>query len=167
MKFTLSVSAVSLVALAQLALANVIDLTPENFDSIVGTGKPALVEFFAPWCGHCKTLAPTYAKLADAFVGKNVVIAKTDADGEGRELGQRFQVGGYPTLKWFNANDAENPVDYNGGRDLDSLAKLCVFNLFLCVSFRSFPRYILLLCFRTLCSLDLAIPCPSSLIMLI
>jgi len=74
-------------------------------------------------CGHCKNLVPTYEQLADAFAHQSdkVIIAKTDADGVGKDLGRRYGVQGYPTLKWFPAGDSENPVDYTGGRDLDSL----------------------------------------------
>ena len=58
-------------------------LTEENFDSLVGGAKGALVEFYAPWCGHCKTLAPKYEKLAEVFAGdKEVLIAKVDATEE-------------------------------------------------------------------------------------
>lgn len=105
-----------------VAASNVIDLTPDNFDSVVGKGKPALVEFFAPWCGHCKNLAPVYEELADAFVHAKdkVVIAKVDADGAGKPLGQKYGVRGYPTLKWFDADGKDS--DYNEGRDLQSLA---------------------------------------------
>jgi protein disulfide-isomerase A6 len=54
---------------------------------------------FAPWCGHCKNLAPVYEQLADAYAhakGK-VIIAKTDADGVGKPLGQKYGVTGYPS----------------------------------------------------------------------
>lgn len=115
-----------LAGLASLAAARdskVIDLIPTNFDSIVLTGKPALVEFFAPWCGHCKTLAPVYEELAQAFdhVQDKVSIAKVDADAN-RALGKRFGVQGFPTLKWFDGK-SEKPVEYNGARDLESLKK--------------------------------------------
>lgn len=63
-----------------------------------------------------------YEQLADAFPTNKVIIAKTDADGPGKELGNRFGVRGYPTLKWFPAGSLE-AEDYSGGRDLDSLAK--------------------------------------------
>ncbi|BEI96880.1 hypothetical protein CcaverHIS631_0204690 [Cutaneotrichosporon cavernicola] len=118
----------ALLGLAALVTASkVVDLDSKNFDQLIGKDKPALVEFFAPWCGHCKNLAPVYEQLADAFDTSKVIIAKTDADGVGRELGSRFDVKGYPTLKWFPAGSLDAD-DYNGGRDLDSLVEFVQMN---------------------------------------
>jgi len=110
-----------LVAVAS-AQSAVLDLIPKNFDDLVlKSGKPTLVEFFAPWCGHCKNLAPVYEDLAQAFQSsKDVQIAKVDADAE-KDLGKRFSVQGFPTLKWFDGT-SDTPIDYDGGRDFDSLA---------------------------------------------
>ncbi|KAF2659704.1 disulfide isomerase [Lophiostoma macrostomum CBS 122681] len=111
--------------LPSLAAAEaVIDLTPSNFDSVVlNSGKPALVEFFAPWCGHCKNLAPVYEELATnfAFASDKVTVAKVDADNH-KSLGQKFGVSGFPTLKWFDGK-SDKPAEYDGGRDLESLSK--------------------------------------------
>lgn len=110
-----------LVTLATAGSA-VLDLIPKNFDKVVlNSGKPALVEFFAPWCGHCKTLAPVYEELGQAFAHAEdkVSVAKVDADAN-RDLGKRFGIQGFPTLKWFDGK-SETPVDYSGGRDLESL----------------------------------------------
>lgn len=104
--------------------SEVIDLIPSNFDKIVLSGKPALVEFFAPWCGHCKNLAPVYEQLAQEFAfAKNdkLTIAKVDADRE-KSLGKRFGIQGFPTIKYFDGK-SETPEDYNGGRDLESLSQ--------------------------------------------
>lgn len=101
----------------------VVDLDTKNFDQIIlKSGKPALVEFFAPWCGHCKNLAPTYEELGQsfAFASDKITVGKVDAD-EHRELGRRFGVQGFPTLKWFDGK-SDKPEDYKGGRDLESLA---------------------------------------------
>ncbi|KAK3721525.1 hypothetical protein LTR37_003081 [Vermiconidia calcicola] len=114
---------VSLAALGSAAASAVIDLRPDNFDDIIlKSGKPALVEFFAPWCGHCKTLAPIYEELATnfEFAKEKVTVAKVDADAE-KDLGRRFGVQGFPTLKWFDGK-SETPEDYKSGRDLDSLS---------------------------------------------
>jgi protein disulfide-isomerase A6 len=101
----------------------VLDLIPDNFDKIAISGKPALVEFFAPWCGHCKTLAPVYEQLAQdfAFAKDKISIAKVDADSE-KSLGKRFGIQGFPTIKYFDGK-SEKPEDYNGGRDLESLTE--------------------------------------------
>jgi len=94
--------------------SDVLELTPDNFDTNVGAGEPAFVEFFAPWCGHCKSLAPEYEKVATAFAKLPVKVASVDAD-KHKDLGSRFGVSGFPTLKYFAAGSLEGEA-YNGGR---------------------------------------------------
>ncbi|KAL9014582.1 MAG: hypothetical protein Q9173_000766 [Seirophora scorigena] len=106
------------------ASSSVLDLVPDNFDTVVTkSGKHALVEFFAPWCGHCKSLAPVYEELAQnfGFASDKLVIGKVDAD-EHKDLGRKFGVQGFPTLKWFDGK-SETPEAYDKGRDLDSLSR--------------------------------------------
>lgn len=101
----------------------VVDLIPSNFDKVVlKSGKPTLVEFFAPWCGHCKNLAPVYEELAQAFAhaSDKVTIAKLDAD-EHRSIGKKYGVQGFPTIKFFDGK-SDTPIEYSGGRDLESLS---------------------------------------------
>jgi len=113
----------AVLALPALA-SNVLELSSKTFGDQIGQGVPALVEFYAPWCGHCKNLAPIYEQLADAFAHAKdkVRIVKIDADGDGKETGGKYGVTGFPTLKWFNGDDAAAPENYEGGRDLDALA---------------------------------------------
>ena len=60
-------------------------LTTDNFDSIaLDHDKDVLVEFYAPWCGHCKRLAPTWDELAAKYAGsEDVTIAKVDCTADG------------------------------------------------------------------------------------
>ena len=72
-------------------------------------------------CGHCKTLAPKYEQLAKVFAGESdVVIANVDAT-ESPDLGTRYGVTGYPTLKCFPPEAVTEPVSYEGARELPEL----------------------------------------------
>lgn len=80
------------------------------------------MEFYAPWCGHCKSLAPVYEQVATAFKKeKDVVVAKVDADAH-KDLGERFGVTGFPTIKFFPKTD-KGGVDYDSDRGVDDFVE--------------------------------------------
>ena len=75
-----------------------------------------LVEFYTPWCGYCKQLAPEYAAAAVELKasGNKAVLAKVDVDSES-DLGLQYGVKGFPTLKWF-VNGKMQDIEFDGGR---------------------------------------------------
>lgn len=94
----------------------VVTLTPENFDQIVDGSSNILVEFYAPWCGHCKSLAPEWQLAGETFKPEDdIIIAAYDATTDG-EIANRYGVQGYPTIKYFPKGETKSPEDYNGGR---------------------------------------------------
>lgn len=78
----------------------------------------AVVEFYAPWCGHCKTLAPEYENAASVLKGVVKVVALDATANE--KTAQTYGIKGFPTLKVFGA-DKKNPVDYQGQRTSDAI----------------------------------------------
>lgn len=94
--------------------SNVVELTPDNFDQrVINSDEVWIVEFFAPWCGHCQQLVPEYTKAAKALNGV-IKVGAVNAD-DHKSLGGRFGVRGFPTIKIFGANK-NKPEDYNGQR---------------------------------------------------
>lgn len=95
-------------------------LVSSNFDEVVfDKSKDVLVEFYAPWCGHCKQLAPIYDQLAEKFGDReDILIAKMDATVN--EL-EHTKIQSFPTLKLYKKEDNE-VVDYNGARTLEALS---------------------------------------------
>lgn len=104
------------------AEAGVVDLSKENFDDVVDGSNHVFVKFYAPWCGHCKNLAPDYEIVGETFkTGDNVIIAKVDADEE-QEIGGRFGIQGFPTLKYFPKGESNSKgEDYEGQRSADAI----------------------------------------------
>lgn len=110
----------ALFIISSVVVADVVVLTEDNFEKEVGQDRGALVEFYAPWCGHCKKLAPEYEKLGESFKkAKSVLIAKVDCD-EHKGVCSKFGVSGYPTIQWFPKGSLE-PKKYEGARTAEAL----------------------------------------------
>lgn len=77
-----------------------------------------IVEFYAPWCGHCKSLTPEYEKAATTLKGVVKVVAVDATKAE--SLAQKYNIQGFPSIKVFGANK-NSPIDYQGQRTSDAL----------------------------------------------
>jgi len=115
MKYT-TVCAAFFAAVA--AASDVKQLKTDNFKSFIEENDLVLAEFFAPWCGHCKALAPEYETAATTLKEKDIALVKVDCTEE-QDLCQEYGVEGYPTLKVFRG--PENVSPYGGQRKADSL----------------------------------------------
>ncbi|KAF5092468.1 hypothetical protein D0Z00_004575 [Geotrichum galactomycetum] len=96
-----------------------------NYDEIVlDDEKDVLIEFYAPWCGHCKQLAPTYEELGALYFNNDdfkdkVVVAKIDHPSNEVD---NIAIQGYPTIMLFPAGKKSDPITFNGARNLEALS---------------------------------------------
>jgi len=105
---------------AKVEEITVLQLTGDSFKHGIEKGV-TIVKFFAPWCGHCKRMAPTWDELAAKFAGSSVAkVAKVDCTlEENKDLCNEQGVDGFPTL--FLYKDSKKIEEYNGSRSLDDL----------------------------------------------
>jgi len=88
-------------------------------DEVINSDMDVFVKFYAPWCGHCKTLAPVYEELAEKLKEGNK-LKFVEIDSSVNEV-PGHSISSYPTLKLFLRNDRENPREYMGNRKLESM----------------------------------------------
>ncbi|OMH86078.1 Protein disulfide-isomerase [Zancudomyces culisetae] len=114
-------------------------LTKDTFDEFLKEHDVALVKFYAPWCGHCKRMAPSYEaasielhkKYADKELSKKIGLAKVDCT-KNEKLCSEYDVGGYPTLKVYKGEVGKKDIkkddfkDYKGGRDQAEIVKYMI-----------------------------------------
>ncbi|CAM9271262.1 unnamed protein product [Scytosiphon promiscuus] len=97
-------------------------LSKDNFEDFISADF-AVVEFYAPWCGHCKKLFPEYTKASIELKGidESIKLGKIDMDdASNKAVGGKFGVRGYPTLKIFRKGVAS---DYSGPRDATGIVE--------------------------------------------
>ncbi|OAF69839.1 hypothetical protein A3Q56_02340 [Intoshia linei] len=95
---------------------HVIQIT--DFSTVLDDDACWIVEFYADWCGHCKSLAPIYKEAASKLKGI-IKFGAVDMQKNG-ELGKPYGIKGFPTLKIF-CSDKKSPSDYNGSRSVDAI----------------------------------------------
>ncbi|CAB3403471.1 unnamed protein product [Caenorhabditis bovis] len=99
----------------------VVVLTDSNFEKLVFNSKhPWMVEFFAPWCGHCQRLAPEWKEAAKKMGGK-VKFGALDATVH-NQMAQKFGIQGFPTIKYFGPGSTDrDAIDFHGERTAQGL----------------------------------------------
>jgi len=97
-----------------------LQLTAKNYKSHVDGTKDAFIKFYAPWCGHCKSLAPKWDEMAEEFASDDSVII-ADYNVDANDLPGGFEVRGFPTMYWVPAGG--KPKKYEGGRETADLIK--------------------------------------------
>ncbi|TYI83408.1 hypothetical protein E1A91_D05G291000v1 [Gossypium mustelinum] len=103
----------------------VLTLDQSNFTDTVSKHDFIVVEFYAPWCGHCKNLSPEYEKAASMLSKHDppILLAKVDANEESnKDLANEYEVRGFPTLKILR-NGGKNVQEYKGPREADGIVE--------------------------------------------
>ncbi|KAI8978532.1 thioredoxin-like protein [Pilobolus umbonatus] len=110
---------------------DVIEITPKNIDSVVyDTNQLVVMEFYAPWCGHCQKLVPTWKKVASNLKGLVTVTAINCDEDKNKGICGQYQIQGFPTIKVFSTEKrvdkrtgkaTKSATDYQGPREAKSL----------------------------------------------
>ena len=102
-----------------VSASDVVVATDSNIDEVIASHDFVILKFFAPWCGHCKKLAPEYEAAATQLKGI-AVLAELDAT-ESKKTAEKYEIRGYPTIKVFRGGALQG--DYEAGRTTSDIVK--------------------------------------------
>lgn len=104
-----------------MASENVLNVTNSNFEGeVLKSDKPVMVDFWAPWCGPCKTIGPVIDDIANEYHDR-AIIAKVNVDDEA-ELARKYRVMSIPTLLFFkNGEVVERLIGARAKNDLTKI----------------------------------------------
>lgn len=121
------------------ANSNVIELSADNFaQEVFGSRHIWLVEFYAPWCGHCKRLTPEWEQAATKLKGLVKIGAVNCDEEKNKQLAGYFGIQGFPTIKFFGHKTEptpdkkgviKKPTDYNGAREAAAIVQYALAQL--------------------------------------
>eukprot|EP00282_Hemiselmis_andersenii_P043389 CAMPEP_0172074654 /NCGR_PEP_ID=MMETSP1043-20130122/15531_1 /TAXON_ID=464988 /ORGANISM="Hemiselmis andersenii, Strain CCMP441" /LENGTH=139 /DNA_ID=CAMNT_0012735337 /DNA_START=30 /DNA_END=446 /DNA_ORIENTATION=+ len=114
----ITLASLAVVGSAQKPPSDVVELDDDNFDRLTQEGV-WFINFYAPWCGHCKRIMPVWEKAGTEMQNSGIKFARIDADAE-TETTERFKIQAYPTFKIV---DKKKVVDYRGDHQLDSFIR--------------------------------------------
>mmetsp|Transcript_38577 Transcript_38577/g.75748 ORF Transcript_38577/g.75748 Transcript_38577/m.75748 type:complete len:163 (+) Transcript_38577:272-760(+) len=117
----------------------VVVLTDDNMREFVSKNSRVLVEFYAPWCGHCKRLEPIYTEFAEAMATElpSLMVGKMDGTANESPV-ENFDWTGFPTIFYIKYDDVQaakkegkayDPMKYNGARTVEGLKEFALKNV--------------------------------------
>lgn len=106
-------------SLLSIANASIVELTDENFKPIaLNKEKNVFVVFYAPWCGHCHNMMPTWLDFAKRYnVNGDTIIARLDASMY-KALAKKYKIQGFPTIRLFSKKNKSGLLEYKGDREM-------------------------------------------------
>ena len=109
------------VTIIEAGSSTIVDLTENNFNTYIERYPYVMIVFYAPWCGHCQKFEPIFKKVAEEMK-RSTAFARVDVTKQ-KKIAKRYQINGFPTLKWFVQGNVDVSIRHAIPREKDALVQ--------------------------------------------